>query len=94
MPDFKEIYRPRSFLKTRETAGQTAAVDEQEGKIYEFNGSAALIWRSLDGKTTLRGIAAKLAQEYGRPVKQIETDAAAFIKYLIENDLIENVELC
>lgn len=92
MSDLNKIYRPASFLRSEQEAETVLTIDPQEGKVYRFNDTAAFIWKSMDGTSTLNLIIENLAKEYSAPLTQIKKDAQAFIDYLIENDLIEPVK--
>jgi hypothetical protein len=52
-------------LTIRELPDETLAYDHLAAKAHCLNRTAAMVWRSCDGKTTVRELAVKLQRELG-----------------------------
>jgi pyrroloquinoline quinone biosynthesis protein D len=83
------IFRRQVNVRTRKYRGQLfVAVDDQ---AIEFNDIAEFIYRRLDAVTSLRDIAARLADEYGIPEEEALNDSMEFVVLLVDHGIVEAV---
>jgi hypothetical protein len=73
----------RTFVK------ETVILNLQTGKYHGLNPTGGRMLQMLEKSETAREAATKLADEYGRPVAEIEEDVAAFCADLLDRGLIE-----
>jgi hypothetical protein len=59
--------------------------------LYTLNPSAQIIWRKINGKRSLKEIAAELKAEFHSPTGVIEKDVAALVRELLERKLLVEV---
>ncbi len=83
-------WQPAPHIAWTRQDDRVAVVDNQEGKVYYFNGTGAEMWESLCKKITAAEIAALIADRYQSPLKTIQRDTLSFIAQLRGQDLIEN----
>ena len=57
--------------------------------IYITNKTGSLIWKSINGKTTIAEIIEKIADEFSVTRKQAKRDVISFINRLIKHGLIK-----
>ncbi len=68
-------------------AGIGAADDE----LFTLNDTGKAIWDRLDGKKTLKDVAAELAAEYEAPIESIESDVLGLTTELFERKMLVKV---
>jgi hypothetical protein len=73
----------RAFVK------ETVVLNLQTGKYHGLNPTGGRMLELVTSSPTLRDAAAKLAEEYRRPVSEIEADLCDFCAELVERGLIE-----
>lgn len=82
-------------FRLREVMGQATVVGEGIGqinfsKLITLNGSAAYLWKSVEGKAfTTEVLADLLVQRYGIDAERALQDAAALVEEWLTNQLIE-----
>ena len=59
-----------------------------EDAIFSLNETGRAIWDRLDGRATLRQIAAALSDEYAAPIGQIESDVQGLLEELIKRKMV------
>lgn len=57
-------------LIVEELLDELMVYDPARNKAFCLNQTAAYVWKHADGKTTVNGIAAMMAQELGKPVNE------------------------
>jgi coenzyme PQQ synthesis protein D (PqqD) len=70
-------------------ARETVILNLQTAKYHGLNPTGARMLDVLQRTPTVREAAVKLADEFGRPVEEIERDLSAFCSNLLERGLIE-----
>jgi hypothetical protein len=80
-----------STALVRELDGEAVVLDLESGMYYGLNEVGAWIWRhvSLAGGTSLRALAAAVADEFGLDPADAERDVAAFVESLRANRLAD-----
>jgi hypothetical protein len=70
----------RMDLEVREVEGNLLVLDRRQGKIHQFNTSAALIWQHCDGRHSVAEIVDRVSAMYGAPVDTVRGDVNAAIE--------------
>jgi PqqD family protein of HPr-rel-A system len=58
--------------------------------VHHLNPSAALVWHLCDGQATVGDLAKEIAEEYGLPGSEVETQVASVIAEFDALDLVED----
>lgn len=88
------VYVPSDDIVAREIEGEliivplVAGVGETEDELFSLNETGKDIWRRLDGKTTLAGIAEALAAEYDVRPDEIERDVIGLVGELVQRKML------
>lgn len=84
---------PRDRLYGRDVGGETILLDEVSGDLHTLNPSASLVWRCLDGESTLQEIAADIAEAVDAPASEVLDDVIAMVSRLDEQGLLASSPL-
>jgi hypothetical protein len=68
---------------------ETVVVNLERGVYHGLNPTAGRMLESLQSTTNVREAAAALADEFSRPVEEVEADLCALCAELLERGLIE-----
>jgi hypothetical protein len=85
---------PSEDVVSREIEGEliivpiASGIGDLEDELYTFNDTGRAIWQRLDGKRTLRDIAADLAAQYSASPDQITRDVLGLIRELIKRNIL------
>ncbi len=79
---------PAPHLTWKIKDGETVIVDSQEGKVYHFNGSGAVIWDGVAKGLNGNRISELVAETFEAPEKKILSDVVSFLSQLRAQDLI------
>ena len=88
------VVMPSEDVVAREIEGEliivplVAGIGDMEDELYTLNETGKAVWDRLDGKTSLRAIAAALAEEYEAPVGEIEKDILGLIEELLKRRML------
>ncbi len=88
-PQLDGVYVPSDDIVAREIEGEliivplVAGVGDIEDELYTLNETGRAVWDHLDGKNTLRAVAALLAREYDAPAAEIEADVLGIVGELL-----------
>ena len=74
---------------TVEIEGEAVVLDEAQDRLHLLNVTAALVWRCLDGTTTVAAICADLSCELGIPFDQTLSDTLDVLGDLAREGLLE-----
>ncbi len=74
--------RVREDLTVVELDGEAVIYDERSGELHHLNPSATLVFGLLDGTATVRELAAEVADAFGVPADQVESEIRALIRRL------------
>jgi len=73
----------------RDVDGEIVALDVESGSYFSLNGSGRLLWLALLEPRSTGALAGVLAESFGIPNEQAQSDAAAFVGDLVERGLVE-----
>lgn len=65
-----------------------AGIVEVEGELFSLNPTGRAIWQKLNGRRTLKEVAALLASEFTTPLTNIENDVVRFVEELRRQRLV------
>ena len=65
-----------------------AGIGDMEDELYTLNEPGRAIWDRLDGRRTLREVAAELAAEFESPIEEIEKDVEGFATELLNRKIL------
>ena len=74
------VCAPSDDVVGREIEGEivivplVAGIGDADDELYTLNDTGRAIWQRLDGKRTLRGVAASLLEEYAASEAELEAD--------------------
>lgn len=89
-----QVYAPSEDVVAREIEGEliivplVAGIGDMEDELFSLNDTGKDIWRRLDGKTTLAGVASALAAEYGAQPGEIERDVMGLVAELVRRKML------
>jgi phosphoribosylamine-glycine ligase len=72
----------------RSFAAETVVLNLDTGKYHGLNTTGGRMLEVLDRAATVRDAVRQLADEYGRPIEEIEVDVAEFCADLAERQLV------
>jgi hypothetical protein len=70
----------------------TSGIGSLEDELYTLNETGRAIWERLDGKRSLRDIAAELASEFDAPLEEIERDVSGIVDELIKRKMLVEIK--
>jgi hypothetical protein len=88
------VYQPSEDVVAREIEGEliivplVAGIGDMEDELYTLNDTGKAIWDRLDGRSTLRALAAVLAEEYDAPLAEIEQDVLGLVRELLDRGIL------
>jgi len=91
---FTTICAPSDDVVAREIEGEivivplVAGIGDAEDELYTLNETGQAIWQKLDGKRTLRDVAALLAGEFNAPLPELENDVLGFASELTRRGIL------
>jgi pyrroloquinoline quinone biosynthesis protein D len=85
-PDSVVALAPKVRLREDRISGKTVLLAPERG--LELNASAAAVLRALDGRRTVREVAAALAATHNAPADRIEAEAIALLSALADRALV------
>jgi PqqD family protein of HPr-rel-A system len=72
--------RVRDDLTVVELDGEAVVYDERSGELHHLNPTATLIFGFLDGTATVRELAADVADAFGVPADEVETQIRTLVR--------------
>jgi hypothetical protein len=87
-------YRPSEDLVCRDIEGEliivplVAGMGDMEDELFTLNETGRAIWARLDGKKSLKAVAAELAAEYEAPRGEIEKDVIGLAEELLKRKML------
>jgi len=91
------VWMPSEDIVARVIEGEliivplVAGIGDTDDELYTLNETAKAIWQRLDGHTSLRDVAAALAEEYDAPVGKIEQDVLGLVGELARRRMLVEV---
>jgi hypothetical protein len=92
--ELDRVYIPSDDIVAREIEGEiiiiplVAGIGDLEDELYTLNESGKAIWDRLDGRATLRAVAAGLAEDYEAEPGTIEQDVAGLVEELVKRRML------
>jgi hypothetical protein len=92
--DLNSICMPSLGVVAREIEGEivivpiAAGIGEAEDELYTLNETGQAIWQKLDGRRTLKEVAASLTSEFTSPLSELETDVLGFVSELTQRGIL------
>ena len=89
-----QVYVPSDDIVAREIEGEliivplVSGIGDMEDELFALNDTGKDIWRKLDGKTTLAGVANALAVEYSAKPDEIERDVVGLVGELVQRKML------
>ena len=74
---------------TVEIEGEAVVLDEAQDRLHLLNVTATLVWRCLDGTSTVAAVCSDLSDELGIPFDQVLSDTITVLRVLAREGLIE-----
>lgn len=88
------VYIPSENVVAREVQGEfviipiSAGVSDAEDEIFSLNETGKAIWDKLDGKRTLKDVAASLLSEFQGQPAEIEKDVFGLAQELFKRKML------
>jgi len=92
--DLNSICMPSQGVVAREIEGEivivpiAAGIGEAEDELYTLNETGQAIWQKLDGRRTLKDVAASLVRKFTSPLSELETDVLGFASELTQRGIL------
>jgi hypothetical protein len=89
-----QVYVPSDDIVARDIEGEliivplVAGIGDMEDELFALNDTGKEIWRRLDGKTALAGVATALATEYSAQPDEIESDVIGLVGELVRRKML------
>lgn len=65
-----------------------AGIGDAEDEIYTLSDTGRAVWNKLDGRRSLKDVAALLSGEYPCPLPQLEQDVLGFASELVRRGML------
>jgi len=97
-PSLNKVFKPaEENVVVREIQGEfimvpiISGIGDLEEAIFSLNETGRAVWRKLDGKRSIKEIAAELAVEYHADYKAIERDVLGVTQELVKRKMLSEV---
>lgn len=82
------VLSPAPDVRLVEVDEEAILVAEDRGSLHLLNASGAIVWRCLDGESTLADIATDIADVLEVPFEAVLADAGALAEQLLADGLV------
>jgi len=82
------VWQRNPVLAWREITGSAVIISPAESVMHELNGTGSVVWRMLDGQTTVEQIAARLCTEFDVSEETALQDTSSLLEELAALKLI------
>jgi PqqD family protein of HPr-rel-A system len=72
--------RVRDDLTVVVLDGEAVVYDEVSGELHHLNASATVVFELLDGTSTIRELAADVAEAFEQPPREVETQIRKLVR--------------
>lgn len=79
----------KAGLTCRDLDGELVVLDAATGYIHQMNPTGALIWKMLDGGTSIESIETRLSDEFDLDAEEARRDVLGFVEQLRHAGLLE-----
>jgi hypothetical protein len=85
---------PSQGVVAREIEGEivivpiAAGIGDSGDELYTLNETGQAIWQKLDGRRTLKNVAASLAEEFTSSLTELEADVMGFAAELAQRGIL------
>ncbi len=79
----------KAGLTCRDLDGELVVLDAATGYIHQMNPTGALIWKLLDGGTSIESIETRLSDEFDLDAEEARRDVLGFVEQLRHAGLLE-----
>lgn len=79
----------KAGLTCRDLDGELVVLDAATGYIHQMNPTGALIWKLLDGGTSIESIETRLSDEFDLDAEEAGRDVLGFVEQLRHAGLLE-----
>ncbi|SDW99230.1 PqqD family protein [Thiocapsa roseopersicina] len=81
----------KAGLTCRDLDGELIVLDAATGYIHQMNPTGALIWRLLDGGTSIESIETCISHEFDLDAEAAQRDVRGFVEQLHRAGLLESI---
>ncbi|QVL50335.1 MAG: HPr-rel-A system PqqD family peptide chaperone [Thiocapsa sp.] len=79
----------KAGLTCRDLDGELVVLDAATGYIHQMNPTGAVIWKLLDGGTSIESIETRLSDEFDLDAEEARRDVLGFVEQLRHAGLLE-----
>jgi hypothetical protein len=86
-------YGPSEDVVVREIEGEliivplVSGIGDMEDELYTLNETGRAVWKRLDGRKSLREVAAELSGEFEAPAGVLEEDVVGLVEELVKRKM-------
>ncbi|HTY08696.1 MAG TPA: PqqD family protein [Candidatus Edwardsbacteria bacterium] len=97
-PTLDKVYKPSDDVVAREIEGEiilvplVSGMGDLEDELFTLNATGMAVWKLLDGKRSLKAVAALLAKQYKAKPAVVEKDVAELAAELLERKMLVEVK--
>ncbi len=81
----------KAGLTCRDLDGELVVLDAATGYIHQMNPTGALIWKLLEGGTSIESIETRLSEEFDLDDEEARRDVLGFVEKLQRSGLLEPI---
>jgi hypothetical protein len=75
-------------VQWREFGPDAILVDTRTGDYAQINQTGVLIWKEIDGESSVHEIAARLASQFDSDPEELADDVGGFVEELVQKQLL------
>ncbi len=87
-PTAHDVPRPAPAVHTVELDGEAVLLDTHVNRLHRLNPTATLLWRCLDGNTSIATLAIEIATAFDAPTDVVLADALVVLAHLGSEGLL------
>ena len=88
------VCTPSEDVVAREIEGEViivplvSGIGDADDELYTLSDTGQAIWQELDGRRTLKDVAAVLADEFNAPLAELENDVLGFVTEMTRRGIL------